>query len=286
MPVGLWLLVWFFLTLALFSVAKTKLLNYIAPLYPAAALLAGYYLDGLLSQRIQVSRRGWAALLVANVGTMAVLGVGLLTAPIWTATMPVLQRELGIDKLVMGPGPLIAGALLLAGAVLMGVWWRQGPSRTLFCRLGAFGAVSCLCMWLGFTPVLYHYEEGTLRVMALEANRIAGPDGELAALNLHWPSLTLTSRRRVTYFPGTQDTEQEVARLHERLIERFAQPKPIVMMVRKIREKDLLQDVPHHVWADRLGFKMVSNLAPPAGYELPPSPWTERQFYRLQAAVR
>ncbi len=70
--------------------------------------------------------------------------------------------------------------------------------------------------------------------------------------------------------------------LHAKLRRRFDQPRPIVMMSRKVREKDLLVGVQHYVWADRLGYKMISNLPPPAGYELPPSPSTEAQVRRLQ----
>jgi hypothetical protein len=44
------LLIWFFFILGLFSAAQSKLVWYIIPLYPAAALLNGYFLDWLLNK--------------------------------------------------------------------------------------------------------------------------------------------------------------------------------------------------------------------------------------------
>ncbi len=278
----LWLLVAFWLTMGLFSAAQTKLLNYIAPVYPLAALLAGRYVAQLLDGELTVKPATWWFLGGAGLLVIGGMGLVLATAELWTGSLEVIQRELEVDRLVLGPSPLVAGIILLGGVVVVALIWRRGVTQRAFFALGSLGVTAAVLAWLTFMPVFYHYQEGTLRVMAIEAQRIAGPTGEIAALNLHWPSLTLTTQRRIEYYPATNEPDLPLDVLHAKLRRRFDQPRPIVMMSRKVREKDLLVGVQHYVWADRLGYKMISNLPPPAGYELPPSPSTEAQVRRLQ----
>jgi len=55
----MFLQVWFWLILIFFTISRTKLVSYILPLYPAAALLIGWYIDDVWENRLKRSTLSW-----------------------------------------------------------------------------------------------------------------------------------------------------------------------------------------------------------------------------------
>jgi 4-amino-4-deoxy-L-arabinose transferase-like glycosyltransferase len=74
------LLVWFLTVLVFFSVAATKLPNYVLPLYPALAILTGRFLDRWREGSIAVPRWVTVAAIVCTALIGVVIGFGLLFA--------------------------------------------------------------------------------------------------------------------------------------------------------------------------------------------------------------
>jgi 4-amino-4-deoxy-L-arabinose transferase-like glycosyltransferase len=122
-PALRFLLSWMAVYLAFFSIAQTKLPNYILPLYPAAAVLLARFLERWRRGLIQTP--GWmmplslSGLVLTGVAT----GVGLLIAGGWLP-VPRVQQLPGLERwaflgLVPVAGALVAGWCLRRG-------WRQG----------------------------------------------------------------------------------------------------------------------------------------------------------------
>ncbi|MBI2298305.1 MAG: hypothetical protein HYU66_05020 [Armatimonadetes bacterium] len=85
------------------------------------------------------------------------------------------------------------------------------------------------------------------------------------------PSIPFTTQRLIRRYQVDQRrpaTRAEVAG-------RFAGPRRVLLITRS-RHRRLLNGVtPCYDWAERLGYLLVGNQPPPAGFVLPPSPWTE-----------
>ena len=269
-----YLALWLLTVLGLFSLSRTKLPNYIAPLYPAAALLAGWAADRGWGQR------AWCRWL--NVAPLALIGLGLASTGLWVPRLTGLQRELGGGPLELGSRALVPGVALLVAALLgLVAAAREAPVARR--RLAAAGWLAGLALWLGVAPIIYHYQQGTLRVITHEALERMKPDDELATLNIHVPSLAFTAQRRfqrITVPP--KEADPAGYETNRAPLEALLQGERTVFLItQKIRTRGALDGLPHHVWADHLGWQLISNREPPPGYHLPAIPWTERDAREL-----
>lgn len=265
-------LLWLLCVLGLFSLSRTKLPNYIAPCYPAAALLAGQAASAAWRGE---RRSGWPV--AAGALGLAGLGAVLLSLGAWLPNVAHLRDELGGAVLDPGRGPVIAGAVLLAAAAGL-VVVRRPP--TAVAAVAVAGAVSWLAVWLAVMPVVYHYQQGTVRLMAAVAADQTAAGGELVSLNYHAPSIAYTMHRRQLRIRG----EAGDAGTHQRLVRLLGRPDPVFLITRHKRVRGLLDGVEYHVWADRYGWLLVANRPPPPGFALPPSPWREADLRREGSA--
>lgn len=264
---GWYALLWLGVVLLFFSISHTKLPNYIAPLYPAAALLAARPAAAALQPRRD---RQWGAIAFLNWGGMAGLGAALLTSPGWVPRIVLLERELGSRVDHVGHGAVWAGALLLAVPVLWAGAWAAGRFRLAAGVMVGGAAAACLALWLGVAPVVYYYQQGALRAMARSAAEWLGPQDTLATLNIHAPSVALTAQR--TFRRYSVDRARPETFLPVR--ERFEMPRRVLLITRT-RHLPLLEDVrPVYCWDAIYGYALLGNEPPPPGYRLPPIPWT------------
>jgi 4-amino-4-deoxy-L-arabinose transferase-like glycosyltransferase len=140
------LLAWFLGVLVVFSIAATKLPNYVLPLYPAAAILTGRFLDRWRLGELAVPK--WVMLAGAVVGVLfgAAIILGLMFASgAWTIPFPVKSFHalpaLG-DYAALGFIPLVA-------AIAFG-WFVRKDRRDLALRAYTAGAVLFLALAAGF----------------------------------------------------------------------------------------------------------------------------------------
>jgi 4-amino-4-deoxy-L-arabinose transferase-like glycosyltransferase len=111
------LLIWFWTVLLFFSLAAAKLPTYIAPAYPAAALLIGRWLDRVLTAGVPTSalrslRRGAASATVIGLLLLAAALIGPRYAP---ANAPIPED---IKHVALHLTALLAGGSALAWACL------------------------------------------------------------------------------------------------------------------------------------------------------------------------
>jgi 4-amino-4-deoxy-L-arabinose transferase-like glycosyltransferase len=126
---------WFGVYLLFFSVSGTKLPNYILPLYPAAALLTGWFLEGWRRGELQPASWGMPAAL------MVWMGVGVA---------------------------VVAGLLIAGGAVpLPGVSIQTFPGLETGCFLGVLPIVGATVAWLALRRGSRNGLIGSLTVTAV-----------------------------------------------------------------------------------------------------------------------
>ncbi len=194
---------WVVVYLAFFSASRTKLPNYVLPVYPAVAILVGHFLDRW--RRGEVAPPAWAV--YAGVAALGLTGV--LTAVGLLAGGGVLGADLLRGRHLPGLEDwALLGAVPLAGAAAG--WWCLSRQRRA-------GLIACV----GVTAIAFN---GAIAGWACAAvDRYKAPRPLAAALHAHQaegdvlvgthayfqPSLVFYCRRQVHHL----HTEQEVVDL-------------------------------------------------------------------------
>jgi 4-amino-4-deoxy-L-arabinose transferase-like glycosyltransferase len=133
----LFLLAWAVVIFVIFSLMKSKLVSYLLPMYPAAALLIGDWMARAWEGRHALENRGlrWGTTIVSTVALVA-LGVGIAVAH-YIITSPAAARqrqdvppavlEFGVHALVVvAIGMTIAAVLAWSRRPKAGVWAMVG----------------------------------------------------------------------------------------------------------------------------------------------------------------
>ncbi|MBX3413043.1 MAG: glycosyltransferase family 39 protein [Pirellulales bacterium] len=176
------LLCWLGMYLVFFSLARTKLPNYILPAYPALALLTGALIEQWVAEPAALSRR----LVRLALGTLGLVGVGLLVGlPI--AAYFVLPGEAMIG--LVGVIPLV-GAIVAYRAVLRNDTARAATVIAMSCTLLACGV-------FGFAASRVARHQNSPALVALAREQAHGAP-QLAAFDCFTPSLVFYAQGRVT----------------------------------------------------------------------------------------
>jgi 4-amino-4-deoxy-L-arabinose transferase-like glycosyltransferase len=192
------LTIWFAIYFVAFSVSSTKLPNYVLPLYPAAAILSGWWLDRWRQGQAEVA--GWliraGLALVAVLGLIAIVGMfvasGQLAVPGIRRVYPTLGSWVWL------------GEFLIVGAVAG--WWCLSRGR----RNGMIAAVAVA--GIGFSAALAGW--GCLAVDGLKSPRALAAalpadqlyrDVRLASFQYFQPSLVFYCQREVRQLEEEKD---------------------------------------------------------------------------------
>ena len=193
--------VWFAGGLVFFSFSGTKLPNYMAPMFPAAAALVG----SLWEEYFQGWHRGsgwtkfhWGlvsflCLVFALFFFLMPYGVKLLEV---RAGQDPFLREVLINPPRLGLVPFLVGSALLLGGVA-GIWFQRRPGVSLT-ALSASMLALILGIVLFFLPMVDFYVQKPLRILALEAGQQLGKEETLAVLDVNnRPSVVFYSRHPI-----------------------------------------------------------------------------------------
>ena len=186
-----YLLGWIAAYLVFFSLAATKLPNYIAPLYPAVAILTARFLVGWC--RAEIALPKWvmpvATAGVAVVGTLTV--VGLLVGG---GTIPMSLKGQRIMPGLATWAPL--GGILLIASIGMG-WFLVKDNRNAFVRTIAAASVLFIGTLAAFVaPVVDEYK-APKSLVAESGARQPDRESRIASFDYTQPSLTWYAERRV-----------------------------------------------------------------------------------------
>jgi len=191
----LFLLLWIFVIFFFFSFARTKLPNYIAPLFPALSLLVGSWWDRALSGQERERSVRVSALCGGAVGLILTLALAAL--PFATSH---LQSSLPSILFLAGPSDLGTVPFLLAVTTSVSTAgffvllrrdrWMEGLGLIIA------GAVFCSCVsFEALLPRVGSYLQEPLRLLAQSASERLEPRAPLIVFGLNKPSLLFYAKR-------------------------------------------------------------------------------------------
>jgi 4-amino-4-deoxy-L-arabinose transferase-like glycosyltransferase len=235
-----WIAVYF----VFFTIARTKLPNYILPIYPAVALLTGHFLDRW--RRGEVVLPAW----VLSIGILcfALMGVGM-TAVLLAAggVLASAWRASGLNPEAQWPGVEGWGALglvPLAGAAM--AWWclRRGRRTGVVVSFTAASVLflGVLATW-GATALEAHKAPKALVQAAAQSEAdLDTQEVRVASYQYFQPSLVFYCRREVRQLKKEQET-----------LEFLSTPLPVYLIVPAAQWQALESKVPgpHRVLGQR-----------------------------------
>jgi 4-amino-4-deoxy-L-arabinose transferase-like glycosyltransferase len=190
------LICWFGAYLVFFSLVRTKLPNYVLPLYPALAILTARFLtrwaDGILTARRWMMPGAVVAMLLVGIIT----SVGLLAA----------GGALNLGKMRTFPGLSpwgVLGVVPLGGAVAMAIALRRG-NRPAFLMITATASVPFVGLIAAFPAREMDRYKAPRELV--HAGGVADPDRDLRLGCYDWfqPSVVFYAQRKVEKLPSVE----------------------------------------------------------------------------------
>jgi 4-amino-4-deoxy-L-arabinose transferase-like glycosyltransferase len=191
--------VWVLGVFIFFTLSSTRLPHYIAPLFPAAALLtATFWHRGLLNPQT----RGVSAAIHTMAGIGYLLAIGFASLPsLYPSFAGKLMKEFPLATTIdLGSGPYVASTVLLIGMALVSYF---GSSETR--RAGAFWAAGAALALLALTviqlviPGINRYFIAPPQILSYAAGVNLAPTDRLLVYGSTRPSNVFYARRKVTF---------------------------------------------------------------------------------------
>jgi 4-amino-4-deoxy-L-arabinose transferase-like glycosyltransferase len=201
----LFVVCWFAVYLVFFSIARTKLPNYILPCYPAIALLTAWWFERAGEEgvfRLVGRDFTWAAWSLIGVGVVMTIGLGV-------ASSLLLPGETLLAA--VGLVPLLGG---------IAVWWtlkHRGfvPARFAFVSVAAL-FISTVFLWA--VPRISRHQDGAF--LAEQIRRHQTPSRPVATYNYFPPGLVFYAQRQIDRCRGPEDIPSLLAQEDALLITR------------------------------------------------------------------
>lgn len=191
---GFFLLIWFAVVFLFFSFARTKLPNYVAPLFPAASILVAQWLSRNFSDQKDLDRPAWFSIGLWVMITMG-LAITLLAVPI---LIEKAQQRFGslsylTGTIDLGEGPRLLALELLIGS-MVGLWLMIRRPFISIVFLAGMMLLFHLTLIHQVLPVVDRYVQRPLKDLAQRASReLKG--GELVVYGMNKPSVLFYARR-------------------------------------------------------------------------------------------
>ncbi len=180
--------VWAAFVFVFFSVADTKLLTYVLPLFPALALLMAGTFSEALTRPVMARALAVSALLLL-VALMVAAPVFLIEPGLF---LPKIARH--IREFTDNPLNLAAVGLLLTGALLVTVFlFRREPAKAMLSQAATFALIAMAALH-GIVPSVNQATQGAM----LSFVEQVGPQ-PLVIYEITRPSLTYYARRRIPH---------------------------------------------------------------------------------------
>ncbi|NBO92886.1 MAG: glycosyltransferase family 39 protein [Planctomycetia bacterium] len=236
-PAVMFLVIWALLYLVFFSLARTKLPNYVLPAYPALALLTGRYLERWIAGESLVpawlERVGLVGLalvgFVVSVGLLVLGGLIPLTA-LRARTIPGVHLWAGL------------GLVLVAGAGAAAWCLDRGRRDGAMTAITLAGAIFLMLAGAFVAPVVDEAKAPRPLAGALPAE-LARQDARIATWDYFQPSLVFYCRREVVRLNSVESLVHHLdqgnpafAFLPESQLPQLEQRRPVSVLA---RHKDL-----------------------------------------------
>ncbi|MGR3178158.1 MAG: ArnT family glycosyltransferase [Candidatus Anammoxibacter sp.] len=233
--------VWFIVVFTFFSIMSCKRQAYILPLYPAAALLVGWFLDAFfLSTSDKLFKRiGYLPLQIAY-GIIVVMGIAI---PVWAYYY---QPEFFTSALLIS-------IIIICGAIVSARYLFKGkPAKAVMSSFVVF----LIIVMVGSQVVIPKInEKKSARYFCEKVNKIIGLDGKFASLNFF----------RSTYLFYTGKKSMEVITDMEKFYEYISSDERVFLLLRKEALEAVKQDIDIEIYPlveDTIGHRtmvLISN---------------------------
>ncbi len=251
-----------------FSLSATRLPHYIAPLFPAAAILAASYWHRSLSDQDTPGRR---AAIHVTMGLGYLMGFALAsTPPLYDKFLDVIVKEFPVaTQVTPGFGPVAAGLTLIIGCGMVGYFGLSEERRAgAFWAAGATIAIVLLLAIQIILPRFNTYFVAPMHELAYAAGVNLGPEDRLVLYGPARPSLIFYAKRKaIVIRPG----EEEQMRPH------LSQPgRTMIVLPTRLKPQlpaeasqfvTLLERYGYSLLASEPMVKLPANLPPPPAYD-------------------
>ncbi|MGH7832499.1 MAG: phospholipid carrier-dependent glycosyltransferase [Candidatus Binatia bacterium] len=243
----LFLLLWITVVLVFFSLARTKLPNYIAPLFPAMSLLVGWWCDRFLFKENAGGARG-----PAFFGGAASLVVAAAVCLSYFFMDSLQARLLPPGQTPWNPGlfPIFVAAIF---AVYAGAFFLLSKADTV--ALGFTTLVVCMAIFAfglieSLIPRVSLQLQEPLRVLSMNAAGRLEADARLIVFGLNNPSILFYAKRPAIVL-GRDDST--------RLKETLKQRRRFLVITKVSLLEKLSSDIPLHPVERQGDYVLVSN---------------------------
>jgi 4-amino-4-deoxy-L-arabinose transferase-like glycosyltransferase len=262
---SLWLIAGFIF----FSVSATRLPHYIAPLFPAAALLtASLWNRGLVDPAARGLRGAIRLMMVLGY----LLGIALAAAPeVYRLFIDTIVKEFPIaDQVGPGTGPVMCGVILLLGMATVGYFGLSEKRRP-----GAFWAASAVIIAILFVglkstlPRLHHFFIDPPHQLAYVAGVNLNPEDRLVLYGPPKPSYIFYARRRVAMIKPGEELK---------MVPLLTQPgRTMILLQSRLRGTLPSETSTYSVILERYGYSLLAS-QPVIQVPEPPPDIKRRQF--------
>ncbi|MDI6757439.1 MAG: hypothetical protein QME32_05395, partial [Endomicrobiia bacterium] len=191
--------------LAIFSVSKTKLPNYAAPMFPPLAVVLGRWLNGFVlgGDAAQEERKGlriFSIFMAVAVGAAAGAAF-LLAEKILNANATKLSHTAPYlsDGVSLGAAPYVIGGALFASSLWVLFFFRRKSARTLITGLALSSLAVCLAMPFAARNV-WRAAQKPLKELTMDAAKASGGSANIIAYELAMsPSVAFYAGRKIEY---------------------------------------------------------------------------------------
>jgi 4-amino-4-deoxy-L-arabinose transferase-like glycosyltransferase len=204
-------LCWAGVYLMIFSLASTKLANYVLPAYPALALMIGRYFSTWYEQPESI-HRGWrttAIVLLAVVGTMLAVGLPLsvISGP---ADKTLLDRfSVHPELQLLAPKLALFGVPLLLAGCLGLYFCIRGKDRSAITVFAGSAFLLMICMWQWVVPSIDQLQTPQNIVQQLRKN--AGDQSvDLTVVGHFRPSMVFYLGEPIRFYESIDELIEEV----------------------------------------------------------------------------
>ncbi len=202
---ALFALIWAGLIFLFFSIAQTKLLTYVLPLFPALALITGFAFDRLAQNK--ASKLYLSVWILSGLLALALLIMAPLFLSQPATFLPKIARE--VTQLTENPLSLVAIGSLVLGSVLMSIFLlRKQVTYAIMAQALAFA----LLVMAALNSILPSINTATQGAMLSFTKQARG--NPLAIYEITRPSLTYYNRKKIPHV-GREDYGKLNALLQE-----------------------------------------------------------------------
>lgn len=174
--------VWFLFVLIFFSIARTKLPNYIFPLFPPSAILAGLAVAGIVGKKAAAPRGGLYLMIILSL----LVGAAIFAVPFMEVKMEVAYP----DAFFFTAGGFFLAVALLGAAAFFLPMPSLSAVAAVMVALVVFLRVAAL-------PPVNLYLQKTLYQYSTYAKAALGGDDVLATYEINKPSIAFYASRKV-----------------------------------------------------------------------------------------